>query len=179
MMNTTTTETYTKRKRRATSLHARENAALALFPITMQEDAVIAEALVILERRLVRGCALSSPGAVRDYLRVLLAQKPHEEFVVIFLDAQNHVIAAETLFRGTLTQTSVYPREVVKTALAHNAAAIVCAHNHPSGECSPSRADETLTATLKRALALVDVAVLDHFIVAGTQIMSFAERGIL
>ena len=179
-MNTTTTAAYAKRKRIATPSHARENAALSLFPVTMQEDAVIAEALVTLERRLVRsGIALSSPGAVRDYLRVLLAQKPHEEFVVIFLDAQNHVIAAETLFRGTLTQTSVYPREVVKTALAHNAAAIVCAHNHPSGECNPSRADETLTATLKRALALVDVGVLDHFIVAGTQIMSFAERGIL
>ena len=103
MMNTTTTAAYAKRKRIATPSHARENAALSLFPVTMQEDAVIAEALTILERRLLRGNGLSSPGSVRDYLRVLLAQKPHEEFVVIFLDAQNRVIAADTMFRGTLT----------------------------------------------------------------------------
>ena len=137
--------------------------------IRAREDAVIADALAILKRRLHYGSVLDSTRAVREYLTVLLAQKPHEEFVVIFLDTRNRVIAVETLFRGTLMQTSVYPREVVKAALAHNAASILCAHNHPSGKCEPSRADQMLTAALQRALALVDINVLDHFIVAGTE----------
>ena len=178
-MTTTTTTTYPKRHRMTKPLHARDSAPLAFLPVTQREDAVIAEALTILERRLLRGNGLSSPGSVRDYLRVLLAQKPHEEFVVIFLDAQNRVIAADTMFRGTLTQTSVYPREIVKAALAHNASSVLFAHNHPSGHATPSRADELLTATLKRALTLVDVNVLDHFIVAATDVQSFAERGLL
>jgi DNA repair protein RadC len=104
---------------------------------------------------------------------------PHEVFVALFLDAQNRVIAVEELFRGTLTQTSVYPREIVKSALARNAAAVIFAHNHPSGAAQPSQADELLTRNLKEALALVDVKVLDHFIVAGNQAVSFAERGLL
>jgi DNA repair protein RadC len=122
---------------------------------------------------------LSSPRAVRDYLRLALAGRQHEVFVVLLLDAQHRVIACEDLFRGTLTQTSVYPREVVKCALRHNAAAVIFAHNHPSGVAEPSHADEILTRTLKSALALVEVQVLDHFIVAGAGTTSFAERGLL
>jgi DNA repair protein RadC len=122
---------------------------------------------------------LSSPQAVRKYLRLLLEHKPVEVFVGIFLDAQNRLIAAEELFSGTLTQTSVYPREVVKSALRHNAASVIFAHNHPSGVAEPSRADEVLTQSLKQALALVDVRVLDHFIVGQGATLSFAERGLL
>ena len=126
-----------------------------------------------------RETALSSPGAVRDYLRLTLGRREHEVFVALFLDAQNRLLVAEELFRGTLTQTSVYPREVVKRALALNAAAVIFAHNHPSGVAEPSRSDEMLTASLRQALALVDVRVLDHLIVAGPAIVSFAERGLL
>jgi DNA repair protein RadC len=100
-------------------------------------------------------------------------------FVALFLDSQNRLLGSEELFRGTLTQTSVYPREVVKTALRYNAAAVILAHNHPSGVAEPSRADELLTQTLKQALALVEIRTLDHFIVAGTRTVSFAERGLL
>jgi DNA repair protein RadC len=123
--------------------------------------------------------ALSSPGAVRDYLRLSLSGREHEVFVALLLDAQHRVIACEELFRGTLTQTSVYPREVVKCALRHNAAAVIFAHNHPSGVAEPSHADEILTRSLRAALTLVDIQVLDHFIVAGSRTMSFAERGLL
>ena len=123
--------------------------------------------------------ALASPQAVRDYLRLLLAARPHEVFVGLFLDSQNRLLAADELFRGTLAQTSVYPREVVKAALAHNAAAMIFAHNHPSGVAEPSRADELLTQALKQALALVDIRTLDHFVVAGGRLTSFAERGLL
>jgi len=123
--------------------------------------------------------ALSSPRAVRDYLRLALAGLEQEVFAVLLLDAQHRVVACEELFRGTLTQTSVYPREVVKYALKHNAAAVIFAHNHPSGVAEPSHADEILTRSLKSALALVDIQVLDHFIVAGARTMSFAERGLL
>ncbi|KAB2844436.1 MAG: JAB domain-containing protein [Burkholderiales bacterium] len=122
---------------------------------------------------------LASPGVVRDYLRLRLAALPHEVFLALMLDAQNRLIAAAELFRGTLTQTSVYPREVVKQALAHNAAAVIFAHNHPSGVAEPSRADEYLTQALKSALALVEIRVHDHLIVAGTSVVSFAERGLL
>jgi DNA repair protein RadC len=123
--------------------------------------------------------ALTSPGAVRDYLRLAIAEREHEVFVCLWLDAQHRVIACEELFRGTLTQTSVYPREIVKAGLKANAAAVIFAHNHPSGAAQPSQADELLTRNLKDALALVDVKVLDHFIVAGHQTLSFAERGLL
>ena len=122
----------------------------------------------------------TSPGKVRDWLRLKLAHRPQEVFMALWLDAQNHLLKAEELFTGSLTQTSVYPREVVKSALSHNAAAVILAHNHPSGLAEPSRADEMLTHSLKEALALVDVKVLDHFIVAGTATpLSFAERGLL
>ncbi|HNO86763.1 MAG TPA: DNA repair protein RadC, partial [Rhodocyclaceae bacterium] len=123
---------------------------------------------------------LDSPRAVRDWLRLKLAGLPHEVFMVLLLDAQNRVIASEELFRGTLAQTSVYPREVVKLALLRNAAAVILAHNHPSGVGEPSHADQLLTRSLTQALALIDVRVLDHFIVAGTASpVSFAERGLL
>ena len=120
-----------------------------------------------------------SPDAVRHYLQLHLAAKGHEVFAVLFLDSQNRLLAMEELFRGTLTQTSVYPREVVLRALHHHAAAVVLAHNHPSGSVQPSRADESLTQTLKTTLALVDVRVLDHVIVAPGQALSMAEEGLL
>jgi len=123
--------------------------------------------------------AMSSPRVVREYLTLSLGGRDHEVFVAMFLDAQNRLLGSEELFRGTLTQTSVYPREVVKTALRYNAAAVILAHNHPSGLAEPSRADELLTQTLKQALALVDIKTLDHFIVAGSRTVSFAERGLL
>ena len=129
--------------------------------------------------RLKEGVALTSPGAVRDYLRMALAGRQHEVFACIWLDAQHRVIRIEEPFTGTLTQTSVYPRELVKTALRVNAAAVIFAHNHPSGVAQPSQADELLTANLKEALALVEVKVLDHFIIAGNHAISFAERGLL
>ena len=144
-----------------------------------QLQAVLEMARRALEEKMKSGDAMSSPQSVRDYLRLTLQGKKHEIFVGIFLDAQNRTIAAEELFKGTLTQTSVYPREVVKRALHHNAAAIIFAHNHPSGLPEPSRADEMLTQSLKQALALVDVNVLDHFIVGGGTAMSFAERGLI
>ena len=141
-------------------------AALELAARTLTEQLTIRE-------------SLTSPGAVRDLLRLKLAGLPHEVFICIQLDAQHRVIAVEELFRGTLTQTSVYPREVVKASLRANAAAVIFAHNHPSGAAQPSQADELLTRNLKDALAMVDVKVLDHFIVAGNQALSFAERGLL
>lgn len=142
-----------------------------------QVQAVSEMARRALSEEMVQGDALNSPGAVRDYLRLHLGGLGHEVFMALFLDAQNRVLAREDLFRGTLTQTSVYPREVVKRALAHNAAGIILAHNHPSGVAEPSQADRWLTDQLKCALGLVDVKVLDHFIVAGSRGVSFAERG--
>jgi DNA repair protein RadC len=120
-----------------------------------------------------------SPTRVREYLALSIGKLPHEVFMVLYLDAQNRLIDDEELFRGTLTQTSVYPREVVKRALQKNAAAVILAHNHPSGLAEPSRADELLTRTLRDALAVVDIRVLDHLIVAGNASVSFAERGLL
>lgn len=122
---------------------------------------------------------LTSPVAVRSYLVSIFAGMEHEAFHALYLDSQNRLIAAEELFRGTLAQTSVYPREVVKHSLKRNAGAVVFAHNHPSGVAEPSRADELLTQSLKQALALVDIRVLDHFVVAGSSCVSFAERGLL
>jgi len=121
----------------------------------------------------------NAPQVVRDYLVAHFAGLEHEVFVVLFLDAQHRLIEALDMFRGTLAQTSVYPREVVKEALRRNAGAVILAHNHPSGVAEPSRADEFLTTTLKQALALIDVSVLDHFVVAGSLTTSFAERGLL
>ena len=147
----------------------------------LAEERTLEQARDILIRRLgaQKGSALTSPGAVRDYLRLTLGTLEHEEFWCLWLDAQHRTIAAQMCFRGTLTQTSVYPREVVKAALHANAAAVIFAHNHPSGAAQPSQADELLTRNLKEALALVDVKVLDHFIIAGNQALSFSERGLL
>ena len=126
-----------------------------------------------------RDVLLTSPQAVRDYLRLRIANREHEVFVALFLDSQNRLIACDEMFRGTLAQTSVYPREVVKAALKHNAAAVIFAHNHPSGVAEPSRADELLTTALQQALALVDCRTLDHIVVAAEKTTSFAERGLL
>jgi len=123
--------------------------------------------------------SMSSPASVRDYLRLFLGGQEFESFVALWLDAQHRLIAGMELFRGTLTQTSVYPREVVKKGLTLNAAAVIFAHNHPSGKPEPSRSDEMLTNQLKQSLSLVDIRVLDHFIVADTTVMSFAERGLI
>ena len=142
-------------------------------------DEVLSAAQRLLLQKLHDGPLLTSPDAVRDFLRVKLGKLEHEVFAVLMLDAQHRLIEYVELFRGTVAQTSVYPREVVKEALARNAAALIFAHNHPSGLAEPSRADELLTQTLKSALALVDVRVLDHFIVAGSGILSFSERGLV
>jgi DNA repair protein RadC len=145
----------------------------------VQLQAVVEMARRALAEQIQDRDAMSSPQAVRDYLRLSLGARPHEVFVAMFLDAQNRLLGCEELFRGTLTQTSVYPREVVKTALRYNAAGVIFAHNHPSGVAEPSRADELLTQTLKQALSLVEIKTLDHFIVAGSKTISFAERGLL
>jgi DNA repair protein RadC len=145
----------------------------------VQLKAVVEIARRSLQENIAERDTLASPQAVRDFLQLTLGGRSHEVFMALFLDAQNRLLAAEELFRGTLTQTSVYPREVVKTALRHNAAGVIFAHNHPSGVAEPSRADELLTQTLKQALSLVEIKTLDHFIVAGTRTVSFAERGLL
>lgn len=123
------------------------------------------------------GDALHDPQRVREYLRLILRGRDHEVFCCVFLDTQNRVIAVEELFRGTLNQTSVHPREVVKRALAHNAGAVILAHNHPSGQATPSEADQRLTRHLADALALIDVRVLDHIVIAGANALSFHESG--
>jgi DNA repair protein RadC len=147
---------------------------------TRAEDQLIADALRVLERRArYTTTALASPQDVKDYLRLRLGGLEHEVFAVVWLDAQHRVIECEEMFRGTITQTSVYPREVLKSALAHNAAAVILAHNHPSGDSLPSRADESLTVALKSALALIDVRVLDHVVVSSKSATSFAEKGLI
>ena len=147
---------------------------------TSQLVAAIELARRALAEEIRAGDLLGSPAAVRDWLRLRLAALPHEVFCALWLDNGNRLIGFEELFRGTLTHTSVYPREVVKQALSRNAAAVVFAHNHPSGIAEPSRADEALTRALKQALVLVDVKLLDHFVIAGqAPPLSFAERGLL
>ena len=140
---------------------------------------IVTQALELLACEIRAVDTLASPDAVKDYLRLKLATKTHEVFAVLFLDCQHRVIEFSEMFRGTLTQTSVYPREVVKEALHHNAAAVILAHNHPSGSATPSRADEALTQTLKAALALVDVRVLDHFVVTTSEAVSMAQLGMV
>jgi DNA repair protein RadC len=140
------------------------------------------QAVMELARRAIReevtaGDMLSSPHAVKEYLRTAFAGKPFESFHVLFLDVKNRLIDAKEMFRGTLTHTAVYPREVVKEALARNAASVMLAHNHPSGTPDPSESDLLLTRALMQALALVDIRILDHFVVAGHQVHSFAEHG--
>lgn len=145
-----------------------------------REDLAIYRAMGLLKKRLRKpGGAFNAPRSVRDFLTLNLAGYDHEVFSALWLDTQNRLIEAEHLSAGTLSQTSVYPREVVKRALHYNAAAVIFAHNHPSGSDKPSEADIALTTTLKQALALVSVKVLDHFIVAGNGTLSFAEKGLL
>ena len=147
---------------------------------TISEGEVVAKALQIIKNRLAEpGAAMSSPQVVKDYLTIKLAELEHEVFVALWLDSQHRLIQFGSMFRGTLTQASVYPREVVKEALRINAGAVIFAHNHPSGMAEPSREDEALTKTLKDALALVEVKVLDHIIVGGMTTVSFAERGLV
>ncbi|MDR6890037.1 MULTISPECIES: RadC family protein [Variovorax] len=152
----------------------------------MGGDAKRAELIAVLElarramaERLKERAVFDSPGAVKEYLQLHIGSRPYEVFAVLFLDAQHRLIVLEELFRGTLAQTSVYPREVVIRALQHNAAAVVLSHNHPSGSIEPSRADESLTQTLRAALSLIDVRVLDHVIVSAGQSFSMAEKGLL
>lgn len=133
----------------------------------------------LLVEELTARSVFDSPKAVADFLKLHFAGQPHESFAVLYLDARHSLIVFEEMFRGTLTQTSVYPREILKHALRHNAAALILAHNHPSGSTEPSRADELLTKALGTALAMIDVRVVDHLIVAGGQSLSFAERGLL
>jgi DNA repair protein RadC len=140
-------------------------------------EEVLHQARRVLSRRMRRGSPMSSPGAVKDYLRVGIGTLEHEVFAVLFLDAQHRLIVLKEMFRGTVSQTSVYPREVVKEALMCNAAAVILAHNHPSGAAEPSRADDFLTQSLKAALAMVDVRVLDHLVVGGADVVSMAEMG--
>ena len=142
------------------------------------------QAILELARRLLaedmrKGVALTASDKVTDYLRLYFSRQSHESFVVLFLDVGNKLIACTEMFRGTLSHTSVYPREVVKAALACNAASVIFAHNHPSGTVKPSQADKTLTHLLRQALGLVDIRVLDHIIVAGNETLSFAERGLM
>ena len=146
-----------------------------------EEEKIIQAALEILNRRMARfngTIPFISPQSVKDYLRLKIAGLEHEVFLALWLDAHNRLLCTEELFRGTLTQCSVYPREVVKVALAKNAGAVIFAHNHPSGVAEPSQSDERLTQELKHALALVEVRVLDHLVI-GTDIVSFAERRLL
>ena len=152
----------------------------------MGGDAKRAELIAVLElarramaERLKERAVFDSPGAVKQYLQLHIGSRPYEVFAVLFLDAQHRLIVLEELFRGTLTQTSVYPREVVTRALQNHAAAVVLSHTHPSGNIEPSRADETLTQTLSAALSLIDVRVLDHVIVSAGQAFSMAEKGLL
>ena len=143
------------------------------------EHPIVRQALELLVCEIQQTDTLKSPDAVKAYLRMKLGDRPHEVFAVVFMDSQNRVITYEELFRGTLSQTSVYPREVVMEALKRNAAAVILCHNHPSGSSQPSKADEALTLTLKSALALIDVRVLDHMIVTRTKVLSFAEEGLI
>lgn len=151
------------------------------------EDCVIRRKLLltkelwkrVLLEKLVSRPIFSQPEDVKNFLQLHFFNRQYESFVVLFLNSQHQLISCDEMFRGTLTQTSVYPREIVKSALKKNAASLVFAHNHPSGAVSPSRADESLTQTLKSALALVDVRVLDHFIVAPPAITSMAEMGLI
>ena len=141
--------------------------------------AVLELARRAMAQRLQERCVFDTPDAVKHYLQLHLSARRHEVFAVLFLDVQNRLIALDEMFQGTLTQTSVYPREVVLRALHHQASAVVLAHNHPSGTVQPSRADEMLTQTLKTTLALIDVRVLDHVIVAPGEALSMAERGLM
>ena len=143
------------------------------------DEEILDAARAILAARVHRGRTLTSPRHTREYLRLELAPLGHEVFAILFLDNRHRVIEFVPLFRGTVDGASVHPREVVKETLARNAAAVILAHNHPSGIAEPSAADELITQRVREALALIDVRVLDHVVVTGDAIVSFAERGLL
>lgn len=160
-----------------TSLYVQD--ALGQY-VPASEDFVIAQALVTVDKRMRNeNIAFHTPGAVKEYLSLKLGQLPYEVFAILFVDSQNRLIAYEELFRGSINQTSVYPRECAKRALELNACACILSHNHPSASLQPSRADEALTQNLKTTLALVDVRVLDHIIVGGGRTLSMAEQGLM
>jgi DNA repair protein RadC len=165
--------------------HGRSLQRLAAFcrdsslPGCQELSTGLALAQALLAEAMSSAPVFDTPAAVTDFLKLHFAGQAYESFVVVFLDARHQLIVVEDVFRGTLTQTSVYPREILKRALHHNAAAVILAHNHPSGSTDPSRADEMLTETLRSTLALIDVRVLDHLIIAGNGSMSFAQRGLL
>lgn len=183
----TTSATAQRRRRKpaakdceAPYLRMVHTGSVAGAQLTGPENSIVTAALAVLTAHLrSHTVGFDGPQAVRDHLALTLATKPYEVFAVMFLDSQHRLIAFEEMFRGTLTQTSVYPREVVIRALHHQAAAVVLAHNHPSGCTQPSTADEALTKTLKNTLALVDVRVLDHFVVGGLSVISMAEMGLV
>ena len=164
-------------------LRARPQDLTAVRGLGPAKGAELAAVMELARRALAQqmrtAAVFDSPQKVKDYLSLQLGSHDHEVFAVLFLDTQHRLLCLEEMFRGTLAQTSVYPREVVRRALAHNAGAVILAHNHPSGLAEPSRADEYLTATLKSALALVDVRVLDHLVVGRGQVVSMAERGLV
>lgn len=148
-------------------------------PDEVSENDILDMARTIIERRYRRGRTLTSPELTRSYLSVKMAELEHELFSVLFLDNKHRVLTLEEMFRGSISSASVYPREVVKTALAHNAAAVILIHNHPSGIAEPSQSDIQITRRIQEALQLVDIRILDHIVVAGTETVSFAERGLL
>ena len=167
-------------KKQAVKMEDQAVYSVTTTPAVSSEDAIIAKALAILDSRMRKtGQAFGCPDDVKAYCCLNIGTLPHEVFGVLFLDAKHRLLAYEEMFRGTITQTSVYPREVVKAAIAHNSVAVVLTHNHPSGSTDPSRADTALTQTLKSALAMIDVKVLDHVIVSGGQSLSMAERGLV
>ncbi|EPB4256524.1 RadC family protein [Yersinia enterocolitica] len=147
--------------------------------LSCHEDLILQQAQSIIENRYIRGDKMFSTQAVREYLKFKLAPLEHEVFSVLLLDNQHRILAYEELFRGTLNTVSIYPREIVKLSLRYNAGAIILVHNHPSGEPEPSHADKEITNKLKSVLELLDIQVLDHLIVAGTKVVSLAERGLL
>ncbi len=157
------------------TLYVRES---DLFRVATPEETLVAARQAI-ARRFRRGAALSSPQLVREYLRIVFASLDHEVFCILLLDTHHRLLSFQELFRGTIDSAAVFPREVVKAVLKYNAAAVIFAHNHPSGVAEPSPADECITRRLKQALALIDVRVLDHLVVAGTTFVSMAERGLL
>lgn len=170
----------TTRTRRPRTVRSEDAAAYnATKPTQDADDEIVAQAFDILTRRITRGAALHSPADTRRFLTAQLRDRPYEVFCCLYLDNRHRLIVFEELFRGTIDGAAVHPREVLRQALSHNAAAIILAHNHPSGVAEPSHADELITVRLRDALALVDIRVLDHLIIAGPEAVSLAERGVL
>lgn len=160
-------------------MHSRHTTSMPRLPVGVSESQVLKWAQVILEDQFKRSHYFTNPSATRAYLQASLARSEREQFALLLLDSQHGLLHCEVIFQGTIDSAAVYPREIVKTALEHNAAAVILAHNHPSGHPEPSEADKQLTHKIVAALNVVDIRVLDHFIIGGTNIVSFAERGLL